>query len=82
MLTVYSKNGCPHCVSAITLLEEENIAHTVIKIDEDVAGAEFIRQELHRSVPQIYKGKALFVNGGYQGLLKLWRSGELKNSID
>ena len=81
MLIVYSKNGCPNCVSLITLLDEELIEYKVIKIDEDTEGADFIKKRQHRSVPQVYKEGKLFVEGGYQGILKMWRSKSLKSSL-
>ena len=48
-----------------------------IKIDENPEAREFVLAEGHRTVPQIYKDGALFVQGGYQGLSKLTES-ELK----
>ena len=77
MLTVYSKNNCPFCVQAKNLLQLKGIEYEEIKIDEVPEAREFILAEGHRTVPQIYKDGALFVQGGYQGLSKLTES-ELK----
>ena len=71
MLTIYSKNNCPFCVQAKNLLTKRNIPFTEIKIDEDTNAKEFVLSEGHRTVPQIYKGNKLFVEGGFQGLSKL-----------
>lgn len=71
MLTVYSKNNCPFCVQAKNLLTLKNIPFTEVKIDEDSTAKEFVLNEGHRTVPQIYLGEKLFVQGGYQGLSKL-----------
>lgn len=71
MLTVYSKNNCPFCVQAKNLLKSKNIAFEEIRIDEDAAAKEFILEQGHRTVPQIYLNGKLFVEGGYQGLSKL-----------
>ena len=71
MLTVYSKNNCPFCVQAKNLLTLKGIAFEEIKIDETPEAREFVLAEGHRTVPQIYKDGALFVQGGYQGLSKL-----------
>jgi glutaredoxin 3 len=71
MLTVYSKNNCPFCVQAKNLLTLKNIPFTEIKIDEDSTAKEFVLNEGHRTVPQIYLDGKLFVQGGYQGLSKL-----------
>ena len=71
MLTVYSKKHCPFCDQAKALLNRKNIAFEEVRIDEDATAKEFILREGHRTVPQIYKGTQLFVEGGYQGLAKL-----------
>jgi glutaredoxin 3 len=54
MLTVYSKNNCPFCVQAKNLLTLKNIPFTEVKIDEDSTAKEFVLNEGHRTVPQIY----------------------------
>lgn len=71
MLTVYTKNHCPFCDQAKTLLKKKNITFEEIKIDENVEARKFIVEQGHRTVPQIYKGNQLFVEGGYTGLSKL-----------
>lgn len=71
MLTVYTKKHCPFCDQAKALLNRKNIAFEEIKIDEDATAKEFILREGHRTVPQIYKGTQLFVEGGYTGLSRL-----------
>jgi len=40
MLTVYSKNNCPFCTQAKSLLTAKSIAFQEIKIDEDAAAKE------------------------------------------
>ena len=77
MLTVYSKNNCPFCTQAKNLLTLKGIEYQEIKIDENPEAREFVLAEGHRTVPQIYKDGALFVQGGYQGLSRLTES-ELK----
>lgn len=71
MLTVYSKKHCPFCDRAKALLTNKNIAFEEIKIDEDAEAREFIMEQGHRTVPQIYYKGELFVEGGFQGLSKL-----------
>jgi len=71
MLTVYSKNNCSFCTQAKNLLTKKNIAFEEIKIDEVPEAREFILTQGHRTVPQIYQGTNLFVEGGFQGLSKL-----------
>lgn len=71
MLTVYSKENCPYCVQAKNLLTKRNIAFEEVRVDLDPEAKEFIVQEGHRTVPQIYYNGKLFVEGGYTGLAKL-----------
>lgn len=71
MLTVYSKNNCPFCEQAKGLLTKKGIPFEVIKIDEDHAAREWLLEQQHRTVPQIYQDGKLFVEGGFQGLAKL-----------
>ena len=71
MLTVYSKNNCPFCVQAKSLLQLKGVEFEEIKIDEDSEAREFVLGEGHRTVPQIYKDGKLFVEGGFNGLRKL-----------
>lgn len=84
MLTVYSKSNCPFCDRAKMLLTQKGIAFEEIRVDLDPAAREFIVNAGHRTVPQIYKDNKVFVEGGYQGLVKLDESvfQELKDKID
>lgn len=70
MITVYSKNNCPYCVQAKNLLKLKGIDFTEVKIDEVPEAREFVMNEGHRTVPQIYQGQTLLVEGGYQGLAR------------
>lgn len=71
MLKVYSKNNCPFCVQTKNFLTQKNIPFEEIKIDENSEAREFVLSRGHRTVPQIYHGDELFVEGGYTGLVKL-----------
>lgn len=71
MLTIYSKNGCPACVSAANFLTNLDVPFTTVKIDEDDNAKQFVLGRMHRSVPQIYHGDKLFVVGGWLGLMKM-----------
>jgi glutaredoxin 3 len=81
MLTVYSKNHCPFCDQAKALLNKKNIAFEEIKIDETPSARQFVMEAGHRTVPQIYKGTQVFVEGGYNGLAKL-TDDELKQRLE
>lgn len=71
MITVYSKTNCPHCVNAKQFLENKNINYQEVNIEHDAAAREFILSQGHRSVPQIYVGDRLLVQGGWSGLSAL-----------
>jgi glutaredoxin 3 len=73
LLTVYSKNRCPYCDQAKALLKNKGIKFEEIRIDEmcNAGAREFITEQGHRTVPQIYFQGKLFVEGGFQGLSKL-----------
>lgn len=71
MLTVYSKTECPFCDRAKSLLTLKNIKFVEINIDQDPDAKQYIIAEGHRTVPQIYKDGTLFVNGGFNALIKL-----------
>lgn len=77
MITLYSKSGCPNCVLAKTLLDEEEIKYVVKDIELDFEAQQELANLGLRSLPQILKNGEL-VSGGYQGLLRLWREGSLK----
>lgn len=71
MLTVYSKSNCPFCEQAKAFLDSKGVEYRVIKIDENPEAREFLMQQGFRSVPQIFSEDELFVEGGYQGLVRL-----------
>lgn len=74
MLTVYSKANCPFCDQAKNLLKLKNIEFEEVRVDLVPEAREFIVNEGHRTVPQIYKDGKVFVQGGYQGLARLTES--------
>lgn len=71
MIEVYSKYHCPECEKAIALLEQKGVAFTAVKLEETPGAREFLMERGHRSVPQIYYGDEIVVEGGYKGLTKL-----------
>jgi len=73
MITIYSKYGCPYCVRAKDLLEQYSIEFTEVRIDEDDIAKDFVVNEGHRTVPQLYVNKTLLVEGGFDGLSALPR---------
>ena len=81
MLTVYSKNNCPFCVQAKNLLKLKNIQFEEINIEQQPEARQFVLDQGHRTVPQIYKDGKLFVEGGFQGLSKLTED-QLKEKLN
>lgn len=81
MYTVYTKNGCGFCDMLKMLLESKDIEFTAINIDDDEESKQFVIQEGHRSVPQIYKDGKLFVEGGFQGMKKYLSEQDTLNNL-
>ena len=70
MIQLYSKNNCPFCDKAKSLLKIKGIAFEEVKVDEIPTAYEFLASEGHRAVPQLYQNGKLLVAGGYNGLAK------------
>ena len=81
MLTIYSKTQCPNCVNAKNFLRARQIDFEEKNIETDNEAREFLLSQGHRSVPQIYFGNRLFVEGGWTGLSKMSKD-EIRDSID
>lgn len=71
MLQVYSKSNCPNCDKTKMLLKNKGIEFEVVNIEEDQDAREWLLDQGHRAVPQLYLDGKLFVEGGYSGLAKL-----------
>jgi thioredoxin reductase (NADPH) len=71
MLTLYSKNNCGYCLQAKALLKNNDIPFEEVNIDTDDVAREFVINEGHRTMPQIYREGKLFVEGGSAGLNEL-----------
>lgn len=70
MITLYSKPNCPYCDQAKTWLTKNDIAFEVLDISKDTAARDFLVSSGHKTVPQIYVGTRLLVEGGFSGLSK------------
>jgi glutaredoxin-related protein len=70
MITLYSKPNCPYCDRAKIWFEKNNIAYETIDVLADEAALAFIKEQGHKTVPQIYFENSLLVEGGYTGLSK------------
>lgn len=77
MIVLYTKEKCPNCALAKTLLEEEGIDYEVKDVETDFEAMQQLSNMGLRSLPQVFKNGSL-VSNGYQGLLRLWREDSLK----
>lgn len=69
MIIVYSKNNCPHCVTAKSLLEASGTQYTEINIETNASGRDYLLSKGLRSLPQVFQGEELI---GGADKLKLW----------
>jgi glutaredoxin len=74
-LTLYTKNNCSYCLMAKSLLKGAGIEYNEVNIEEVPEARDFVINAGHKTMPQIYKGAELFVEGGYAGLSKLGSDG-------
>jgi len=71
MITLYTKTNCPYCTMAKDLLTENNISYHEVNIEEIFTAREFMIENGHKTVPQIYFNNEVLVEGGYVGLTKI-----------
>ena len=67
MITIYTKNNCQFCDMAKALLESRGVAFNTINVSEKSEARDFLIENGHRSVPQIFRGTT-HIPGGYQGI--------------
>lgn len=70
MITLYTKDHCPYCDGAKSLLKSWNEDFTEVDIMEEGV-RDFLIGEGHKTMPQIYFEGKLLVEGGYTGLSKV-----------
>lgn len=70
MITLYSKPNCPYCDRAKIWLEKNEIEYKIVDVLIDNDALQFIKEQGHKTVPQIYYNGELLVKGGYTGLTK------------
>lgn len=71
MITLYSKPNCPHCVQSKNYLTTHGIDFTEVNVLESQEALDFIKARGHKTVPQIYVGESLLVEGGNSALQRL-----------
>jgi glutaredoxin len=69
MILVYTKDNCPHCVKAKTLLQVRGLEYSEVVIGKDITREEFMEAFPNaRTVPQIiFDDKNI---GGYEELVQ------------
>jgi len=70
MITLYSKPNCPYCDRSKIWLEKNGIPYKTVNVLEDEIALNFIKEQGHKTVPQLYLDGDLLVEGGYTGLSK------------
>ena len=71
MITVYSKALCGYCDMAKQWLTRNGFEYEEIRVDMDPEARQFIINEGHRTMPQIYHNGKLLVAGGGQALVRM-----------
>ena len=76
-VTIYTKEWCPYCVAAKSLLTRKNVVFEEISVDGDPAGQRAMAQRANgrSSVPQIFIGETHV--GGCDDLHALEQAGRL-----
>jgi len=71
MVTVYTKDYCPYCDAAKSLLKDKGVPYQEIKLQAEDATlwADLVKRSGMRTVPQIFQGDQLI--GGYDQLAAL-----------
>jgi glutaredoxin 3 len=67
MITIYTKDNCQFCDMAKALLESRGVQYNTINVSEKSEARDFLIENGHRSVPQIFRGTT-HIPGGYQGI--------------
>jgi len=70
MIRLYTKPNCPYCDQAKAWLTKNDIAFEAVDINNDRDAKDFLVSSGHKTVPQIYLGTELLVEGGFNGLNK------------
>lgn len=80
-VTIYSKDQCPWCERAKSLLELHDVTYNEIKIGREITREEFIEQFPGvRTVPQIYVGDVRV--GGFDDLSASIKNGSFQDMLD
>jgi glutaredoxin 3 len=68
-IKVYTKTTCPECTKAKQILQMYGFDYSEVNIEDEPLAREFLVNEGHKSVPQIYVNDTL-LTGGASGINK------------
>ena len=71
MIKVYSKPLCGYCEMAKHWLTKHGFEFEEVRLDTNPEAREFLINEGHKMVPQIYHNGKLLVSGGGQALVRM-----------
>tara|TARA_Y100001972_G_scaffold72370_1_gene87855 strand:+ start:372 stop:644 length:273 start_codon:yes stop_codon:yes gene_type:complete len=71
MIKVYSKPLCGYCDMAKQWLTKHGFEFEEVRLDTNPEAREFLINEGHKMVPQIYHNGKLLVSGGGQALVRM-----------
>jgi len=79
-VTIYTKDFCPYCITAINLLERQKADYQEINLTNDPEKLEKLKNETNfYTVPQIFIGNEFI--GGCDDLYDLEKKGELDKKL-
>ena len=56
-IKLYTQNDCPYCVTMKKKLDEWGYEYLEINVSNDLSAKSFLKDEGHRTVPQLYQGR-------------------------
>jgi len=78
---IYTKENCPYCRLAKSLLDNKQLAYEEIRVDLDAQKlTEMVSRSNRRTVPEIFINDQLV--GGYDDLAAIAKSGKLDQLIN
>jgi glutaredoxin len=81
VITLYSKPNCPHCVQAKEYLTRNEIYFETVDVTTNPEALAFIKDRGHKTVPQLYVGSKILVEGGNAALQQL-RPEQVTDEVD
>lgn len=77
-LRIYTKSGCNYCMQAKDHLQKLGIVYEEVNIANDSAARDKLLAEGHRTLPVLYAGDDLLVQGGWTSLKSMRKEDILK----